>query len=207
MSESILFHPITLPTTDVQATTLWGRAFDWLMAKRNLSLGQFSQLIEKQRNEVRYWRLGGLGKENFGPGVGVLNEILPKVGSSWVEWAGILTQLNIVDQKATDTFKHVESELPENALGDAWCITIPKELGVFSRQEKGKWVAQMKAFPHWKIIRESQLEAEAAMRVLAIQIIRLARSFGVAMNQPFESMPQDNHSTTRPRRGKLVRPS
>lgn len=204
MSSTVLFSPSTLPTTDIQATTLWGRAFDWLMVKHKLSLGQFSHLIARQRNEVRYWRLG---KGNFGPGIGVLNEILPKIGSSWIEWAGIVTQLNIIDQKNNDSFDQPENELSENSFGDTWCISIPKELEVHSRVENGRWTARMKAFPQWKIIRDSQQEAEAAMRVLAVQILKLVSSFGIDMNENFEHILAQQSSHKRRRKGKLVRPA
>ncbi len=179
MSETILFHPENLTTTDVQATTLWGRAFDWLLVKRNWSLGQFSQRIGKQRNEVRYWRVG---KGSVGPGIGVINEILPKIGSSWVEWAGIVTQLNILDDPKGKIIGQVESELATHSPEENW-VDIPKGITVHSRMENGCWVAWMKAFPQWKIIRASKVEAEAAMQVLAVQIIRLARSFGVVRNE------------------------
>lgn len=204
MSSTVLFPPSILPTTDVQATTLWGRAFDWLMVKHKLSLGQFSHLIARQRNEVRYWRLG---KGNFGPGVGVLNEILPKIDSSWVEWAGILTQLNIIDERNKVSSNQSGNELLEDSFSNAECIPIPKELEVHSRTENDRWVAWMKAFPQWKLVRDSQQEAEAAMRVLAIQIIRLVASFEVDMSQGFQRILEQQGSRKRQRRGKLVRPA
>jgi len=196
-----LFHPLTLSTTDVQATTLWGKAFDWVMAKRQWSLGEFSDRIGKRRNEVRYWRL----ENGRGPGVGVLDNILPRIGCSWVEWGGILSQLKAIEEPNKTEFSQVEHELEGDSLNKLWFATIPAGMQVHSRSKNGKWEAYMKAHPTWTIIRDTREDAEAAMRVLAIQIIRLVRSYGVMVKEDYEKYLVEGTGKRKVKQGKPFR--
>ena len=78
------------------AETSWGKAIDYLLEKRGVTLGELCRAIRKERSQIYNWRFKGKN----GPTVENVAAILQATSSTWHDWADAMAATAIEGRKS-----------------------------------------------------------------------------------------------------------